>query len=322
MPENMLGAGHIYGPNREPRIVDEGTPGRNEFFQMARSKAPILCLHPDEPAMPMDPIDFIRKSRFRWHYSRKRDKGYNKTTEKWKRTNSKSQHYYDIPLHIINSYAQRVEKGKKKHRAPRKKGRASYQQVFLDPRRKDLAGSPDPNGRIPAFYYIYHSQGKAIIEYWYLFGNNPTPPLKHEGDWVKTQISVNAGGGIDHVWFPRHGVKPVERLAYGDARLSWHRGRPLVYVSWASHGTWPQPGRWPFEQLAKNSHDKIAKLLAKRGIADVTSGDGYRWDISQKLLPLAEQPWKDFAGGWGGVGLLAETSGPLGPWYRKRKTTG
>ena len=50
---------------------------------------------------------------------------------------------------------------------------------------------------------------------------------------------------------------------------------------------------------------------------DKTANGGSVWSLSELVLNLSEQPWKDYAGAWGRVGERSVTTGPLGPWYKK-----
>ena len=44
---------------------------------------------------------------------------------------------------------------------------------------------------------------------------------------------------------------------------------------------------------------------------------GVRWEITQKVEKLEDQPWKLYAGAWGEVGVIPAATGPLGPWYKR-----
>ena len=299
---------------RRVRNPKNALPDRDAVNQaLAEKMAPILMLHPKEKSFPMNPRHFIAKSRFRMHLKLKRDKGYNKKTGKWHTTNSKNREkYINIPVNIINQYG--VD-AKGRNRRPRDKNNGSSQKVFLQPM-GSLRGDNRPTGRVPAYYYIRRegarsgNRPRTLITYWYFFGDNPTPALAHQGDWEHATLSVRKDNTLEGIWFSRHGIRP--KFVWRKD-LEFLRGRALVYISKASHGNWPKAGTFRFEKAP----NLISKALKAAGFADVTSRNGVRWDISKRLEPLYTQPWRDYAGAWGEVGELPETTGPLGPWHKR-----
>jgi len=41
------------------------------------------------------------------------------------------------------------------------------------------------------------------------------------------------------------------------------------------------------------------------------------WNITENVLKLNQQGWKNYTGAWGEVGARADTTGPLGPWLKR-----
>ena len=62
----------------------------------------IVSLHPDEEYFPMDPLDFIEKSRFRRHNKGDKDDGYSKIEGDFViGSDSHADEFYNIPVSVI-----------------------------------------------------------------------------------------------------------------------------------------------------------------------------------------------------------------------------
>ena len=68
---------------------------------------------------------------------------------------------------------------------------------------------------------------------------------------------------------------------------------------------------------AKGSHASYPKTGTFHFGTDVTAKNGVEWQTNKNLKPLESQPWKEYAGAWGEVGQIKDTTGPLGPWYKR-----
>lgn len=284
---------------RVPRETD--VSGRD-----ARRFAPILVMHSGEKAFPMDPRTFIRKSRFRGHRGVHRTaEGYSKRQRRWVVSKSKDPEFFDIPVGVINRYGLDADG---EHRCQCDGGVTEGKDVYLDAR-GDLGGTRSPEGRIPVFYYVLPGSSKACaehgadygIQYWYFFGENRGVWNYHQGDWEHITVLVKDDQSIG-AYYHHHGDRPFRRPSEIRKNRS---GRYYVFISKGSHGSYKQPG------YQAEYFDKV-------------DDKGVRWDTAQRLLPLTDQPWKDFAGCWGnlygrpgfqpcrGKGI----SGPRGPLPR------
>lgn len=279
--------------------------------------APVLRLHPKEKYFPMDPMEFIRRSRFRHHRGNARDQGYNKALRKWITGNSKASQYYDIPVGIINAFAPWPNGD---NRRPRDSNNGDKWNVFLEPKGKPK-GTSQPTGKIPVFYFqrkVDTSKIPAVlrrmagiklekydlVSYWWFMGYNDAPafgPIKlnHQGDWEHVSLKVK-NKKIIGVFFAAHENAP-RFVPY--SRLKKSGGRVVVYCSKGSHASYERAGEFTLILTVK----------------DETKDDGHEWDISQYLLSLRSQPWRNYAGAWGKVGVKGWSTGPLGPWHKRNR---
>lgn len=257
--------------------------------------APKLLLHPEEDYYPMEPIEFISRSRFRLHIGWGKDYGYNKVLDRWIETNQRSPEYYDIPLDFINGYSLNTDNT---NRRPRDPNRGRRWNVFLQADSDSLIGEREPNNTIPVFLVRQNgNRGYIFYQYWFFFGYNPSIvviDLSHQGDW-EDFTAVTKDGQLVGAIFAAHG----RRTYYERDLLEIEDERVKVYCSKGTHALYPKAG----------SFGKFGTDVAKPG--------GYSWDTSQNVLTLSLQPWRDYAGAWGEVGELSASTGPLGPWYKR-----
>ena len=90
----------------------------------------IVKLHPEEEYYPMNPLDFIRLSRFRHHIGGGTDFGYHKELREWIKGNDHTPEYYNIPVDYINSFGLNPDG---RNRRPRDDNRGDKWNVFLEP---------------------------------------------------------------------------------------------------------------------------------------------------------------------------------------------
>ena len=277
--------------------------------------APIVRFHPSEKYFPMDPMEFIRTSRFRHHKSWQADQGYNKRRKKWVTSNSHHRDYYGVPVSYINQF-RAWRNGE--NRRPRDSNNGSSWNVFLEPKGKPR-GLRQPTAKVPVFYSTRSVDTSTIpapirrmfgiklekydkIQYWWFIGYNDGPGPggvdNHQGDWEHVTAKVVKGKLVD-VSFAQHGTRRYVEAS----KLRWKGNRFLVYSALGSHGSYERAGRF--------------SLML--GFKDETKNGGSEWDTSQLIKSLSSQPWRDYAGAWGEGGEFDHTTGPLGPWYKRKK---
>ena len=256
--------------------------------------APKVLLHPQEKYFPMNPLDFISISRFRYHVELGKDYGYNKVLNDWVETDIKAPEYYDIPLQVLKKFGLNPDKT---NRRPKDKNRGKIGNVFLQPDGKP-DGDSNPTDNIPCYLFeLDADDGYVFHQYWFFFGYNPSLvgiDLSHQGDW-EDYTAVTKDGKLVGAILAAHG----KRTCYQLDRLEMDGKQVQVYAALGTHALYPHQG----------SYGKFGTDQARRG--------GYAWDTSQNIEILAQQGWRDYAGGWGEVGELPATTGPLGAWYKR-----
>lgn len=269
----------------------------------------VLLLESTEDNYPMNPMDFIRLSRFRRHNSNSSDDGFSRTTNRFENNNDHTLQYYDIPVYTINSYYIPNSTSNLRPRDPNSYG---INEVFLEPD-DNLRGDEDPNGRVPVFQYSVSTgatteQRQYWIFYGYDYANAVGASFSHQGDWENIVLDI-ANNSIQGAWLSQH--KNSVYYPKSQLRIEEANGVQTLYVYSArgSHAHYPKAG------------DFRPDLLG--GIIGIDHTDeGYAWVITDNVQQLATQPWRDYAGGWGEVGTGAwpwqdATTGPLGPWYKR-----
>ena len=266
----------------------------------------IITLHKNESYFPMSATDFIILSRYRKYLKNHLDQGYNKNTNSFETSDSKSLNYYNIPLNIINNcYSKLAHKRLFNYRphdhATLDEGEGFFLQPFAH-----LHGVNRPNGIVPTYLHkvdYTEVDGTKVSYYdlWLFFGYNDCFPGGHEGDWEHFMVEV-VNNKIRGAWLSSHSSfvyhsSPKYRAA-SQLEIKTINGRQQLTV-----------------YCAKGSHALYATLNDAPSHDSVSLGD--EWKISDNVVLLSETPWKLFAGAWGEVGQLTETTGPLGAWYKR-----
>jgi hypothetical protein len=270
--------------------------------QHGNSPFPHVFLYPGEEYNPENPSNFIQQSRFRHHRGGIDDEGYQKTTGttgNWVTSNSHDPAYYDIPVSFINKYSLNADGT---NRRPRDPNAGSSWNVFLQTRTK-LTGFSDPNEVVMVFVTpLVPTDGSSLraMQVWWFHGYNDavTKFADHQGDWEHSTsvgtFSEESGYVLVGAYLSAHGVSQY----FLKDQLEMHDGHYVVYSAKGSHASYPKEGTF------NHGWDKTAR-------------GGVIWKTEANYQPLGFQPWKDFAGAWGEVGLRADTTGPLGPWYKR-----
>jgi len=258
--------------------------------------APEVRFHPDEYYFPMSPLEFIRISRFRHYKGRmKRDEGYSKLQKNFVKGNSKNSEYYNVPVVKINSYG--IKNGK--NRRPRDSNKGMTLNVFIQPD-ENPTGSSAPTSKIAVYYDVTEQGYGWAISYWFFFGYNNGPLIQnHQGDWEKIVVLLDENRQITGVEMSAHG----SHYFYPNGQFNLSGTHPIIYSANGSHANYPKPGIFP------------TKICIFK---DKTANGGKIWKTWKLCADLKLQPWKDFAGAWGEVGATSYTTGPLGPWHKRR----
>jgi hypothetical protein len=176
-------------------------------------------------------------------------------------------------------------------------------------------GIPDTTPNEPRRYTgspVYYESGDLIergtsmgdyayLTYWFFYAyDNGFGPQNHEGDWEGMSVIFKATspGHYRPVALGLNQHSATQGIAWKERRFP--HDRPLVFSAKGSHATYDHA-------FGVNLHTD-------------TTGGGVLWETAAQLLPLANEPWRGYCGGWGQVGKAAEsplhlgdTTGPSGP---------
>ena len=268
----------------------------------------VIALHEEEKYYPMNADDFIILSRFRRHIDGGTDMGYDKNTGKFITGNADTSNYYNIPADVIDKYISTVEHKRLFNLRPKDDMNAGSDNVFLQ-QFSQLCGDTKPNDKVPVYVltYDYTREDGAQVTYWdfwLFFGYNYAKfvfECSHQGDWEHVMVEV-VNGKITGAWHSHHSHF-THRYA-SELNIVELNGRQqlTIFCAKGSHALYNTPGK----------HDTDFDPSK-----DYATDAGYKWKVNDKWVYLHNQPWKNFAGAWGEVGLWNSTTGPLGPWYKR-----
>lgn len=262
----------------------------------------VVNLDNSDEYFPMSATDFAILSRFREHIPNGADSGYNKQTGRFETGNNHALNFYGIPFNVINGYYSKISHYRLFNLRPRDpnalaKFFPTEHSVFLQPF-MHLYGVQDPNGIVPVYVvkdeFIEVDGSKVFMyDFWLFFGYNDVIALSHEGDWEHVMVEVK-NNKIRGAWLSSH-----TSLGYHESPI--YRANDKLDIKMIN-------GR---ELLTITCEGGSHALKAE------TKSQGYQWKVTDNAQTLSEQPWYLFAGAWGEVGSLKESTGPLGPWYKR-----
>ncbi len=270
----------------------------------------IVTFHTEENYFPMSATDFAILSRFREHIPNGTDSGYNKQTGRFETGNSHALNFYGIPFNVINGYYSKISHYRLFNLRPRDPNALAEffpkeYSVFLQPF-MHLYGVREPNGIVPVYivkdeFTDVDGSKKIMYDFWLFFGYNDVIALSHEGDWEHLIVEVK-DSKIEGAWLSshtslNHHESPLFRSAT-KLEIKDFNGRQQLTI-----------------YCSKGTHALYA-TVAEATYPDKTNY-GYQWRVTDNAQTLSEQPWYLFAGAWGEVGSLKESTGPLGPWYKR-----
>lgn len=176
------------------------------------------------------------------------------------------------------------------------------------PGRDQVLDGPDdgaPSAGPAVYGAVRRERGRTWLQYWAFLPDNPqdrgiTRTGRHEGDWEFAQVGLDPAGAPQVITLAQH--KWAEGCPWRAARRVGPR--PVLFPANGSHATYRTPGEhgrpWPDPD-------------------DEARGDGDR--VDPVLLDLDRQPWRGWAGRWGGSRasplLPVEASSPRGPAFQR-----
>lgn len=159
----------------------------------------------------------------------------------------------------------------------------------------DLEDKQHGMGSVHSELYYDYVKGSHIT-YWFFYAFNDGPAVQnHEGDWERVSIRLDAANKPITVAYFSHGGACV--LSYPSAKKSGTH--PIAYAALGTHATYPKTGQFPTEFP---------------GVKDNVIAGGEVWPTYLRTLRnVRSMPWYGYGGGWGNVGELTHTTGPIGP---------
>ena len=289
---------------------------RPQVDRRVQKYAPFVKLHKDERHLPSLPEWLRVVARFRDSVAFGRDRGWDKHSDHWQTSDSEAAKFFNIPWpEIIAASMERYEENgtldppsarnirpydsNSIHRDP--DGAHSNEGLFLERRDtidRNASGLTPLGDEIiaPVFFDLFQAaDGWVRVLYWFYYELNLWHGfLTHEGDWEHITYyfrpeDFRAGDPPDSVFFAQHNTGEIRNWA----ALTKEEGHPVVYVDPAGHPTRASVGS-PGEFTRK----------------------WRTWD--RMFVAIPEAPWRDFPGAWGEVGFTKHTTGPLGPYFKRR----
>jgi hypothetical protein len=139
----------------------------------------------------------------------------------------------------------------------------------------------------------------VALYYWFFYTYNWNVALAHEGDWEHITLyfelsRFESSETPDFIFYAAHKHGIV--LKFDDARIEKEETHPIVFVSNWGHPSYPtMPDRL-------RQHYTVAWRT---------------WH--HEILPITSQPWALYDGAWGEVGSWGASTGPLGPYFKRKR---
>lgn len=307
----------------------------------ARAFAPVIRLHPDETAFPIDADRFVERSSLKWlgsacvgranvatgRIARSKTPG-RVPHVNLARLGGKSRPYVFKSLDANCRPRQRQYRSTDVTRPydphPRPPGLPRDEGFYLDLLTDSFDGDPPLHGSggtrvlgdVPAYYELArrHRGGRTEmrIGYWLLFASERTVDaqgrgvVRHEGDWQQAEVLLSQRG--DRHWRPLSIALGGEGTA---RRIPWSYlersgSHPVLYSARERHELYAETGRFarrvPVGGRVATTFDETA-----------TCDGCLSWSTWRRLHPLRQERWYGYGGGWGGSYEGDISSGPLGP---------
>ncbi len=158
-------------------------------------------------------------------------------------------------------------------------------------------------------------QNATWISYWFFYGfSRFLSRFAHQGDWEHVRIRIQDDHVGEALFAVHEHLYRVERR-----HLSFQGDALTAYSARSRHATWWKTGSFLPLPLFQDTTpaEEVLSREDRALLEDETSNQGSVWDTRLNLAPLADQPWRRFAGAWGKAGKAAHGTGPLGPWQKR-----
>jgi hypothetical protein len=301
-----------------------------------RDFAPIATLHPYEEYFPMRAGRFIAKSSLKYALPNRPDRIVHRNPKAVRLGRGS----YPVKHGGITLKTDDLTRPHLLPELPGEEPWCSKCGYYLKLPTKLQKGVRPPDAQIRVPMYVQEVRDKRVYWMFYglsqatLIGGAPVKGIKHQGDWERVIVDLDATYQVpQRIGFVAH-HDPVNWKLYRPFRstppadVNTSTLNPRAYVSRLGHGTWPSVGR-----------HKACKHYVLC-VFDYTTVNGFTWDGSLQQTPITKQSWFGrpsdhrpckrgaptprnglrcgFGGAWGDAGFKTDTTGPLGPSSYKR----
>ncbi|KDN45374.1 hypothetical protein RSAG8_04961, partial [Rhizoctonia solani AG-8 WAC10335] len=170
-----------------------------------------------------------------------------------------------------------------------------------------LTGQNPSSNKVPVYTFIVPKEGGIVdLFYWIFFPYNLGKDIialgrvgNHIGDWERMTVRTLNGVATSADYNAHSSGDGAGPRPWADVLKPSGEDRPLGYVASGSHGVWPGPGSWVYQDII------IYQLK------DETSDGGPIWNAKDNVYPIeylpsgtysGDQAWVNFQGAWGNKG--------------------
>ncbi|CAE6477888.1 unnamed protein product [Rhizoctonia solani] len=212
-----------------------------------------------------------------------------------------------------------------------------------------LTGQNPSTDKVPVYTFIVPKEGGIVdLFYWIFFPYNLGKDIialgrvgNHIGDWERMTVRTLNGVAISADYNAHSSGNGAGTKPWNDVLKPSGEDRPLGYVASGSHGVWPGPGTWVYEDASVTQcWDRSAplthlfRLLFTNSKTKPKMGTGPIWNAKDSVYPIeylssaaysGDQAWLNFQGAWGNKGqtncwwyaivkTCSLSNGPGGPY--------
>ncbi|KAG8691952.1 Vacuolar protein sorting-associated protein 62 [Ceratobasidium sp. 423] len=188
-----------------------------------------------------------------------------------------------------------------------------------------LTGLNPSANKVPVYTFIVPKEGGIVdLFYWIFFPYNLGKDIialgrvgNHIGDWERMTVRTLNGAAISADYNAHSSGNGAGTKPWSDVLKPSGEDRPLGYVASGSHGVWPGPGTWVYQDASvveswdrSAPADKFIQIIIYQ-LKDETRDGGPIWNAKDSVYPIeylpsaaysGDQAWLNFQGAWGNKG--------------------
>jgi hypothetical protein len=285
----------------------------SDALDVIRKYAPLARLHVNEQHWPSTPERFRSMSRFRKSVTGP-DSGWDCVDRCWRESDDHSVRYRDVAWSDVTIQSDDLLAFKPNDEIPSKnvrprdaentKGKFNSFGLFLQRQTPNDAPSgvePSAAGEIhaPVFVDLVTSRDYVRVLYWLFYELNYYHiMITHQGDWEHVSLIFEKNDFCDgrspsFVYLAQHNTSKL--IPATPQHIGWElTTHPVCYVDRNGH---------PARAAVRHAYRYTVNWRT--------------WECPFELISSAT--WHRFAGAWGEVGNIPDTTGPLGPFFKRNK---